>query len=614
MQEESQRRLDEIDARRHALAEEARERKAAEERAKAAAQEAEASSRKRKRSQLAVPRCRVSTERPVLSLALVQHRPRAGAAAAPQAPFKALQGESVVLCAGTADGKLEFWDLANDCAKEHVLELKADHPVQAQVVVEAPLRLPRKKKKASPAAPGARAAEPAPSSELASAAAAAAAANANANANQMMVVACCGCDLFFVSTWNWSQVHCIEDAHENQVQAIVAMQLPRIALGPGSSSGSSSGAALECSTLLLTGALDGACKGWCASTMSCLLALKGHSDAVLALELFPGDALAEQRLCSGSDDSTLCVWDVVGALCAAAQAAPPGELPVLPVTAVPQCVLKDHEDYVGALSAVRCAEHEPFLVSCSGDFSVRVWDKRWLCVRVLEADLFVTFARFVGTTLFFTVSVGEDFDEAELRSWHVADASPLKWRAGGKKVAILPAAALLATPVRVPAAEGQQAADTTTKPLVITTSADDSDLSVWACPFALAPAVSHVDAARSLGAAGAADAALGAAAGAAPAAASGALAASPGHPQHPRHPQQRSPAPAAPHIGAPAPSGPPGLPAAPADGGGLGAKYPGDALAKRIMQPLLDLPALSPDMTRVVQLALALHSECRQRD
>ncbi len=608
MQEENQRRLDAIDARRHAQADEARERKAAEERAKAAAQEAEASSRKRKRSQLSVPRCRVSTERPVLSLALVQLRPRAGAAAAPQAPFTALRGESVVLCAGTADGKLEFWDLANDCAKGRVLELKADHPVQAQVVVEAPLRLPREKQAAAaPAAPGARAAEPAPS-ELASAAAAASA--ANANASQMMVVACCGCDLFFVSTWNWSQVHCIEDAHENQVQAIAAMQLPRIALGSGSSSGSSSGAALECSTLLLTGALDGSCKGWCASTMSCLLVLKGHSDAVLALELFPGDALAEQRLCSGSDDSTLCVWDVVGALGAAAQAAPPGELPVLPVTAEPQCVLKDHEDYVGALAAVRCAEHEPFLVSCSGDFSVRVWDKRWLCVRVLETDLFVTFARFVGTTLVLTVtSVGQDFDEAELRSWHVADASPLKWRTGGKKVAILPAAALLAAHFLTPAAEGEQAADKTTKPLVITTSADESDLSVWACPFTLASAVSHVDAARSVGAAGAAGAALGAAAGAAAAAASAAPAASPEHPQHPRHPQQRSPAPAAPNIGAPAPSGPPGLPATHADGAGLGAKYPGDALAKRIMQPLLELPGLSPDLTRVVQLALALHSE-----
>jgi len=296
---------------------------------------------------------------------------------------------------------------------------------------------------------------------------------------EQFLVCSAGCDLFVISMRNWSQVHRVDDAHESEVEALEVMQAGG-------------------REVVVSAALDRLIRCWDADTWSCLFTLGGHTDAVLALCVMPTPE--GSRLCSGSDDCTIQVWDVpklVGEAdtersVSGACPSPPttkqgkdtdddeaGRVRSGPTFEAAEHVLKDHEDFVHGLCVVSAGGQDgaSLMVSGSADFTVRVWDASWECVRVLDNSTYVLRFSTNSRTLFAATRTGADSDECAVVAWDVSDPSPLKWtvKPGVLKVPI-PWILLTET---VPTAF----ASNNKMPLIMTAAEDEMVVHVWSTPL-----------------------------------------------------------------------------------------------------------------------------------
>jgi len=118
--------------------------------------------------------------------------------------------------------------------------------------------------------------------------------------------------------------------------------------------------AISLSTLAVSGSLDGTLRVWDVSSVKCLHVLEGHTTGITSL------AVSHQYAASGSVDGVIIVWDCL--------------------TGRKILELSGHKDRVTGLQFDFPSSR---LVSCSWDFSARVWDlKTGACAHVLQGHVF----------------------------------------------------------------------------------------------------------------------------------------------------------------------------------------------------------------------------------
>jgi len=571
---ENQDKLNELEQRRKANEEESKKRKLEEEKELIKEREAEKIKHKRKKLNQSKARCTIETNARITALCTVlQLKSQSGSQ--PNL-FKDLNGNSFVICAGTREGMLQVWDALNNFSLEITMPVFPDGAISCIKEFQGTLDVAKESQGANGKIAKSKALEKNGAKAQITQSKVEKVENVEGFGKPMIAITA-GCDIYIVSTESWSVVHHVQEAHENEIQTITFMTL------------SSGQFAFTCS-------LDHAIRVWHASTWRCLCQYSGHTDAVLTLCPFVpvGEKPFNGRLCSGSDDSTIQVWDVESTIKAALATNAP-DLPVVSKKA--EHVLDEstsgHSDFVCTLCTVNGDPANPYLVSGSADFSIRVWNQSWQCVRVLETDKFATKLAWAGTTLYAATRSGADFDECSLEFWSVSSPAPIKWQIRPQSLNIpLPSDISLLllniSDFRITPPEGKQG----TGLAVLSASEEWNEVHAWAFPIKLAQSViSHNGKSEELEGQIALSPENRAAA-APPAPSAGAT----------QGPGASVVAPVPNHVTA-APSTSLAAPRSTAVG-----TYTGDTLAKRFISTMLELDNLSPDMTRLLQACASLGS------
>mmetsp|Transcript_34630 Transcript_34630/g.55352 ORF Transcript_34630/g.55352 Transcript_34630/m.55352 type:complete len:545 (+) Transcript_34630:3706-5340(+) len=529
---ENQAKLDELEAARNALKEETRKRKLEEEREKIKKQEEAAVKRKRLKLSMSKPRAEIRTEFKIRSLKLLEQEDVSEAW-----PFRQINGNSLLLCSGSMNGKLQVWDILDSYKCAVTVEAKADAEISCILPLEGQLNLSSKGKD--------KADVPKKDSSVGTV------------PRTKYLALSCGCDVVLVSIMNWSVIYLAEDAHESDINCMSVVSVDFSKPNP--------------TKVVVTGGMDYKIKGWDTTTWKCLFVLGGHQDMVLGLEVFPrpqeGD-LHSQRLVSCGDDSTMQVWDIMGAW----NGSKANSESVFQV-AKAEHVIKEHEDFVSVLCVVPVQKDASFLVSCSGDFTMRVWNSKWECVRVLEGDKFVTHIHWQGGILVASTRAGNDFEENSLEMWTVSDPLPVKWQARSKAtLRVMNPTDLLAESIDllkyVP--KGASAPPKPVSSIVITSTEEESVLSIWGTPFRVKEGGAKIE----------------------------------------QKSKDHVPPESLVSVAGTSKSNQQGIVALPEACGDIDtnlSRYSGDVLAKKFIANVLELPNLSPDMTRLLNVCVNLH-------
>lgn len=386
-----------------------------------------------------------------------------------ESPFRIENKNAFYLCTGTQNGRIAAYDVLNFFKCETQVDLKGQLPVLALEHVTCELALPSKDKDKSPKEKEAL------------------------GVQSSVIVASSGCDLVLVSTKTWSCLYTIEEAHKNEIQALGKLFIENHA------------------PMLVSCALDTSIVCWDTSSWTKLFALQGHEDAVVAMAVMPPEKNGPSstcRLCTGSDDAKIMVWDVAK-MCSTAQGKgkggtgktsgkePDGEAESVPEYE-PEHTLTKHTDFIGSLCITSIdnesdSSRKDYLLSASADFSICVWDRSWTCVRVLDSDTFVFQLSVYGHFLFATYRSGIDLDEGSLVTWSISDPNPVKWKKNtGKPKQIIPPIALITEPIdpfrycdpeKVPKSIQAAKKKTQLTGLILTAAEDTNLLQIWNCPF-----------------------------------------------------------------------------------------------------------------------------------
>lgn len=656
---EQQKKLEEIERKREELAQAREKRKLEEEKERIKKKEEAEVRRKRQKLSLSPARAEIETGGQILSCLLMEHTKEEFSKSV-HSSFRSARGNCVLLCTGTSDGKLGFWDALDSFSSVTTMELKTGSSIFSIVEMKGSLQFATSSRSSSKTSAFSTKGNP-----LESTFSPASAEDQSGEGQVSLLVVGVGCDIALLSLWNLSQVHSIEEAHSHEIQVLTTLHDE-----------------VSNRNLLFSGALDATVACWDSSTWTCLFRLKGHEDNVLCLLGLPGLPGAPEscRLLSGSDDSTIRVWNVPkcvkdalaranGILTAVqneegdttssqkseVRSADPKQGPAgngkesshveersiavknladatsatagACVFEKAEHIIKDNSDFISALCRVTIATNSTsssssdsptdidLVVASSADFNIRVYNRSWECLRVLETSIFATHLVACGTFLFAATRFGDEGDPGKIERWQLPSLKPFSWKRVSKPLNVMPCSTLVAKefPLTRFAAPTQPESKAPQMALMLLSADEDEEcIRVWASPFKIAQQHSKTDQ---------------------KAIASGQS--SPAIPHHALQGDQNSgqqlSAPLSNATSVPLPPqvhtiAPPVAHVSHADTSQtfaqhqitahssalaysptIAASTSGDALAKRFIRDMLHIPGLSPDMARILRVCLDLH-------
>jgi len=270
--------------------------------------------------------------------------------------------------------------------------------------------------------------------------------NCIASLENSLVVAA-GCDLTRFCLKTGKSEIAMEDAHDNEINVIIHTKLD------------------STDTMIFSCSLQGDIKCWLERTFDCLFSFQGHSDAVLTMTFFYEQS-RPIRLISGSDDCTIMVWEfpVQNIL----------NKPSAPCTTVVKSAehtLKHHDDYIIKLCATNF-KSDNFLISCSGDCSICIWDHKWTLVRTLCSDKMIVSMGLISNILFAAVREGDDLEECVLETYLIGT-DVTKFGKGKKRIPILLPTCMLTA----------KAGEQLLHPFVATSAEEENSVHVWVSPY-----------------------------------------------------------------------------------------------------------------------------------
>ncbi len=524
---QNQAKLDEIDAKRKAIQIKAQKRKLEEDAQREKELREKQERRKKKKLSLSPVRGEIKPDDHVISMKILQLKQLPGKSLT---DFRCIKENYMVLLTGNTKGKFEAWDILNSMQQKVSVEVNSDSGIHSIVDMRVPLRLPKPAEKKEKDQGKQRPEQP-PGS--------------NDGSIFDIIVVGSGCNLYLIDIWGWKLIHCVEDAHDNEIQIITpAFDIDK-------------------TKTFFTGSLDCSIKAWNASSFTCLFTLNEHKDAVLCMAYFPATATHQAQLASGSDDCKIHVWSPHDDVVKASKLPPSTLAPFLPVLKndiKPTKTLTQHTDFISSICAVSGWQtDESFMISSSGDFTVRVWTRAFELAHVLETDKFVLNTAQLGSFLVTAVRSGEDLDEGDIEVYNLQGPDPKEWilkDAMTRKV-LMPACMAVHNMTYSDFASNSQTPKGTS-PIILASAEEEAYISVLFCPFKIVP---------------------------------------PEQKQTDVVPQQPSK-----QLDAGTTSLVPSPSTAVSNG-----TYPGDALAKEFVGTVLKMGGLSPDMQRLLNVCMHLH-------
>mmetsp|Transcript_2037 Transcript_2037/g.2949 ORF Transcript_2037/g.2949 Transcript_2037/m.2949 type:complete len:593 (-) Transcript_2037:1288-3066(-) len=407
------------------------------------------------------------------------------------------------------------------------------------------------------------------------------------------LVVSAGCDLFLLSFQNFLCFHKVEDAFTNEIQTMISY--------------SSQDVNSSFQDLVACGSLDFTIKCWNAKTWECLFSCTDHEDSILCMAFWIESDKQRYHLCSGSDDSTIKVWDMLQA-----QNTPKASsASKVALTELKEMkTLKKHSEFVSVLAVISPMKirgggnnennYKLHMVSGSADFTILIWNENYDCIRTLNNNMFPNHIGIVGGGLFMTLQDGnEEHEDVEyLQGWSVGSTDPMKW-------VLIPKARTKMLKCNCLVAETIEQ-DEKQKSFLACASEDEVTIQIWTSPFPYKPSevkrvpiINAIPTEKPNGK----RKAVGVVNPSAEVATTSNLDTS----KSSRFHQPKKIKPEAKEVTLPDPTpkkkttrnGSSSIP--------IGAKFPGDLLAKDFIENILKLNDLSPDMTRLLNVCLSLH-------
>jgi len=144
-------------------------------------------------------------------------------------------------------------------------------------------------------------------------------------------------------------------------------------------------------TMFASASLDGSIKFWQINTQdmksSCLdFTLNGHEKGVNCIDIFAGDDANKPFLISGSDDTTIKVWNYMTRLC-----------------------LRTLEGHTHNITSVSFHRYLPLVASASEDSTVKLWDLNFVNITTLNHELKRAWTvQFSDSTSDISIAIGYD--------------------------------------------------------------------------------------------------------------------------------------------------------------------------------------------------------------
>ncbi|GBG32267.1 Arf-GAP with GTPase, ANK repeat and PH domain-containing protein 1 [Hondaea fermentalgiana] len=655
---EQQKKLDDIERKRKELEQVREKRKLDEEKERIKKREEAEVRRKRQKMSLTPARAEVPMNGHVLSCLVLEKREDDFDAAVRRC-FRCARGSCALLCTGTQAGNLDLWDCLNSFARVTSLELKQGASVYGLIEMRGGINFPaqagkgKRSTKSSSAALTAKAKE---SNGMVSLLVAGAGCDIvlvslfdlsvvytieEAHTHEVQVLAslenesAMGRNLLFsgsldatIACWDASTWSCLFMLNGHEDSVLCLLTLPSLA-GDAESA------------RLVSSSDDCSIRVW--DIAKCLREAKSVQQKTATT----APASSSSSSSSSKGGKAAAETSAGNAPAVAVAAAPEGTSEAAsaasgaPVLKKAEHVIQDNTEFVGALCRVKADEgaadatdgdadmpqassqHETeekssrdkaqarsqtepasdLVVAASADFNIRVYNRAWECVRVLETSIFATHLVACGSYLFAATRYGEEGDPGKIERWFLPDLNPLAWKRNPNALMVMPCSVIAAHQFSLGRYTGSkpQASGKVPQfaPMLVSADEDEEFLRVWSSPFKISqPAEATASA-------------VGTSTTTAPPPAPPTQMGVANPPQAQNHAQPFVQANQLANVaGAPMAAGAPvALPGASlmVSDDQIAGSTSGDIIAKRFVRDLLHIPGLSPDMARLLRVCLELH-------